>query len=98
MIFCYRFLQNIEYSSLCYTVGVTYFKHNTACVSVNPKLLIYPPHLVIPFGNNKFVLHVCGSNSVLYICSFALFLFFRFHIKGISCDVCLSRSDFTSFL
>ena len=77
---------------------VTYFKHNTVCVSVNPKLLIYPPYLVIPFGNNKFVLHVCGSNSVLYIRSFALFLFFRFHIKGISCDVCLSRSDFTSFL
>ena len=76
---------------------VTYFKHNTVCLSVNPKLLIYPPYFVIPFGNSKFVLYVCGSNSVLYISSFVLFLFFRFHIKGISCDICLSRSDLLSF-
>ena len=34
------------------------------CVSVNPKLLIYPS-LPFPFGNYKFVLYVCGSLSVL---------------------------------
>ena len=38
----YRLLQNIEYSSLCYTVGPVGYPFYKEYF-VNPKLLIYPP-------------------------------------------------------
>ena len=49
-------LQDIEYSSLCYTMGVY----------VNTKLLTYRPTFpAIPSGNHMFVFYVCESISVL---------------------------------
>ena len=44
VLFHYRLLQDIEYSSLCYTVGpcclsILYIYY---CVYFNPKFLIYP--------------------------------------------------------
>ena len=43
------------------------------CVSINPKLLIYPPALVFFFGNHKFVFYVCKHISVLSVSSFVSF-------------------------
>ena len=45
ILFHYRLLQDTEYSSLCYIsqpLLFIYFIYSTECVSVNPKLLIYP--------------------------------------------------------
>ena len=50
------------------------------CVSVNPKLLIYP-FPTFPFGNHKFAFYVCGSISVLYISSFVSFFYIP-HVSG----------------
>ena len=36
------------------------------CVSINPKLLIYPSLPTFPFDNHKFVFYVCESISVLW--------------------------------
>jgi len=54
------------------------YKQKRKCVSVNPKLLIYPPS-PFPYGDCKFVFYVSGSISVFYIHSLVSF-FFRFHI------------------
>ena len=66
-LYYYRLLQDIEYNSLCYTVGpcclsVLYI----LVLSVNPKLLIYLS-LHLPLCNHKFVFYVYKS----------LFLFFK---------------------
>ena len=54
MLFHYRLLQDIEYRSLCYTVGpVGYFMYISVYV-FNPKLLIYPS-CPSPFGDHKFI-------------------------------------------
>jgi len=42
ILFYYRLLQYIEYSSLCYTVGLCCLFYIEWCVSVHPKLPIYP--------------------------------------------------------
>ena len=60
-------------------------------VSANPKLLIYPPPPLSPFGKHKFVFCVGESVFVLYISSFVSH--FRFHILMISYDICHSLSD-----
>ena len=72
IVFPYRSLQDIEYSSLCYTVGPCWFSYVWYCVCVNPKLLIYLSPL-FPFGNHKFVFYIYGSISVLYISLFVSF-------------------------
>ena len=58
----YRLLQNIEYSSLCYTrsLWVIYFLYSR--VYDNDKLLTYPSLPPFHFGNPKFVFYVCGSD------------------------------------
>ena len=43
------------------------------CVSVNPKFLIYTSLPPAPFGDHKFVCHVCGSIFVLQISSLVSF-------------------------
>ena len=44
--FPHRLLQNIEYSFLCYMVGPCWLSIlYIVVVYVNPKFLIYPPHL-----------------------------------------------------
>ena len=51
---------------MCYTVGIyffTSFKYSSIYVLI-PKLLIYPS-FAFPFGNNKFIIYVCESISVL---------------------------------
>ena len=72
IVFPYRSLQDIEYSSLCYTVGPCWFSYVGYCVCVNPKLLIYLS-APFPFGNRKFVFYIYGSISVLYISLFVSF-------------------------
>ena len=44
ILFHYRLLQDTEYSCLCYTVGPCWLSilYIVVCISVNPKLLIYP--------------------------------------------------------
>ena len=44
----YRLLQDVEYSSLCYTVGPCCLSILDILVSVNPKLLIYPSPTTFP--------------------------------------------------
>ena len=41
IVFHYRLIQDTEYSSLFYTVGLCYYLY-VVVVSVNPKLIIYP--------------------------------------------------------
>ena len=64
--FPYRLLQNIEYTSLCYTVGpcclpILYIVV-CICQSQSPNLSLPPPFF--PFGNHQFVFYVCESLSV----------------------------------
>ena len=77
VLFPYRLLQNIEYSSLGYTVGPCWLsiKYIVMCVcySQTPNLPSLPT--AFPFGNHKLVFHVFGSISVLYI---SLLVFFYF--------------------
>ena len=69
ILFLYRLLQNIDYSSLCYIVGPCWLSILYVVVHyVNPKLLIYPSPSS-PFGNPKLIFYVCGS-TVWYINSF----------------------------
>ena len=76
IVFCYSLLQDVEYSSLCYTVNFCFlhilcilvYLYISIFASVRPILLIYPS----PFGNHKLVSYVCESVFVLYIDSFVL--------------------------
>ena len=64
ILFHYRLLQDIEYSSLSHTVGICLFIsfiYRSICLS---QILIYPC-LAFPFGNHKFVSYACESTSVL---------------------------------
>ena len=56
ILFQYGLLQDIEYSSLCYTIG-------PCCLSI-PNSQSSPPQLSLPFGSRKFILRVCESVSV----------------------------------
>ena len=71
--FSYRILKNIEYISLCYTVGplVVYFICSSVYMLIS-KLLIYsfPP---LPLWVTMNLFSVFGSISVLYISSFVSF-------------------------
>ena len=77
-IFFFRFFSIIGYYKILRTVPcalqqvlVVYLFYIQSCVSVNPKLLIYPsPHPPFPFSNHKFVFDVCESLSVLEISLF----------------------------
>ena len=78
IIFHYRFLQDIEYSSLFYAV-------NPCCLSILCTVVCicksHTPNLSLPPSLSplvNFVFYVCESVSVLYIYSFVLL--FRFHI------------------
>ena len=70
ILFHYPLLQAIEYSFLCYTVGLCFLSVLAWFVSVNPKLLMYPSP-VFPFGHHKFVFYVSETVSVFvnkFIC------------------------------
>ena len=85
-VFLYRLLHNIEYSSLCYTVGLSCLFHTESCVYINNKLLIYLSPF--PFGNVKFVMSlrlICFVNK--FLCIFYLEPMYKWY------DVCLSLSD-----
>ena len=67
-------IENIGYSSLCYTIG-------PCCLSIlNVIICIYQPHIPSPFpGNHKSDHYACESVSVSWIGSFVPY--FRFHIQ-----------------
>ena len=60
------------YSPLCYTVGPCWLSilHIILCICYFSILYIFP---LFPYNNHKFISHVCGSISVLYIISFVSF-------------------------
>ena len=65
ILFHFRLLQVIEYSSLCYTVGPCLSILDIVvciCYSQIPNLFLPIP---FPFGIHKFVFYVCESVSVL---------------------------------
>ena len=59
VLFHYRLLQDIGYSSLCYTVRSSLFIY-FICSRV---YLIYPSFPAFPFDNHEFVFYVCESIS-----------------------------------
>ena len=69
ILFHYRFLQDTEYSSLCYTVGPCCLSILwivvCVCESQAPSLSPTTHTSTIPVGNHKFVFYVCESISVL---------------------------------
>ena len=65
IIFQYRLLKDIEFNSLCYTVGSLSILHIVVCIYINPKLLIYPPSSPLVTIN----LFLCESISVLLLFS-----------------------------
>ena len=83
IFFHYSLSQDIEYSSLCYTVGPCLFILSLSVYIYSLHLLIpdsqrIPPPPFLPLGNPKFVLCVCESVSLLQISSFVSC--FIFHI------------------
>jgi hypothetical protein len=64
VLFQYRLLQNIEYSSMCYILWHCWLSNLyllvCICLSQTPNL----PLLSFPFGNHKFVFYVCECVSV----------------------------------
>ena len=69
----YISLQDIEYSSLCYTLGPCCLPilYIVMCLySFQTPNFSLPPTPANPFHNHKFVLYVCVSSSVLLISSF----------------------------
>ena len=65
ILFHYRLLQNIEFGSLCYTIGPCwlFILYIIMCIIYQlPNLSLPSP---FPFGNHKFVFYVCESLSVL---------------------------------
>ena len=69
--------QDVEQSSLCYTVGsCLYILYIIVCTCLSPKLPVLPSPLPLPLSNHKSVLYVW--ESVSKICSFVSY--FIFHI------------------
>ena len=74
-------LRDIECSSLCYSLLVTYFIYSSVHMLIpNPSSI---PSPAFPFGNHKFVFYVCESISVLYISHFYHFFLKIPHISNI---------------
>ena len=83
-IFHHVLSQEIEYSSLCCTIGPHSLSIlNAAVVYVYQPQTPHPSHSTpLPFGNHKSVLYVYESVSILYIDSFVPY--FRFNLEVIS--------------
>ena len=66
ILFPYRSLQDIEYSSLCYTVGPCCLSilYIVVCICQSKTPNLYFP-LPFPFSNHKFVFYVCESIALL---------------------------------
>ena len=64
ILFHYGILQDIEYRSLCYTIGPCFicFTYSGLYLLVPNSQFIPPP---FPFDNCKFVCYVCKSVSIL---------------------------------
>ena len=86
IVFHYRLLQDIECSSLCYNF-LLLILYIVLFTFVN---FLFPVYHPLPNLVNISLFSV--SVSIFLLCSFVLF--FRFYIKTISYNVCLSLSDF----
>ena len=75
IVFPYRLLQHIEYSSLCYTVGPCWSSIVYTLVSIcwyQPPNLPHPPFLL---GNHMFVFYVSKSVSIFLSAGLLLNIF-----------------------
>ena len=78
ILFHYGLLQEIEYSSVCYTVGP-----RCSCIVVRicqpqtPNASSPPPS---PFSNRGFIFYVRESVSVLWVSSFVSYFIFKKHL------------------
>ena len=66
ILFHYRLLQDIEYSSLCHTVGPCWLSilYIVVCICHSQILNLSPPPF--PFGNCKFIFYVCFRPSYFW--------------------------------
>ena len=72
-IFFFRFFSHVSYHKILSRLpcalqqvlvdGLSYI--SSAYMHVHPKLLVYPSPPCFPFGNHKFVFHICKSVAVL---------------------------------
>ena len=79
-LFFYRLLQNIEYSSLCYTVSPCWLSIlYIVCVFLKPKLLICPSPTISP------LVTLCFLRLWVYFCFFHKFICIIFisHVNDI---------------
>ena len=80
----YGLLQDIKYSSLCYTARPCCLSILYIIISANPKLPIHPSPTQYPLGNHKSVFYVCGSASALAISTGLPFFSFHFSRSVVS--------------
>ena len=76
ILFHYGLSQDIEYSSLCSTVGPCCLPILYMFVSANPKLPIHPSLTPLPLSKHKSVLYICESVSQIS----SIVSYFRFHM------------------
>ena len=91
ILFPYRLLQDIEYSSLCSRVLVYLFLYTSVYMLIPNSYLSPAPGPTIPFGSPKFVFYAFLCLGICF-CS-VIFFFYISHM--ISCDSCLSSVNMT---
>ena len=79
ILFPYRLLQDIEYSSLCSRVLVYLFLYTSVYMLIPNSYLSPAPGPTIPFGSPKFVFYAFLCLGICF-CSVILFFFFTSHI------------------
>ena len=85
-----RLLHIIEQSSMCYAICPHWLSILNTAVCTCPSQTPYPSLPIFPPGNH--VCSLCLWVPFYFVSSFVSFLF-RFHIKGMSCDILPSLSD-----
>ena len=95
ILFPYRLLLYMEYSSLCYTTELCCLSISNTVVSVQPILLIYPTSSPVPFDNYRFIMSESTSVNK-FICF--LYFFFGFHVHVVSCGIHLSLTSLSMII
>ena len=79
ILFLYRLLQDVEYSSPCYTIGPCFILHIIIYICEPQVLKLSFPSCPFPFRNHKFVYYV------------NLFLFYKVHLGHFLKVLCLFK-------